>query len=404
MAKKKDDANNGVLNTAYKYRIYPNREQREYFAKCFGCARFVYNQLLERCSKHYEETGKHKVDSYAELKKDNPWRSEVDSNVLNYAKLQLKTAYDNFFKHNTGKPRFKSKKDNHQTFTTYRDKRCANVDIENGNLKIPKLNSLIKMKMHRPLMDNCSIQTVTISKTPSGRYYASILVRYENQVLPIIPAKFIGLDYAMAELYVDSEGNGAHYPKYLHKMQKKLAREQRRLSRKLEANIKKRDTLGRPIFHRPLDECKNFQKQKHKIAVLHEKIANQRADFLHKTAYRLVSEYDVIAIEDISVKDMAKRKKGRKFSFGKSVGDNGWGMFTAMLAYKLEWQGKQLVKVDKWYPSSKTCRFCGEVNTKLKLSDRKWTCPHCGATIEQRDVNAAINIKQYAIKNIQVTA
>lgn len=404
MAKKKDDANSSVLNRAYKYRIYPNREQREYFAKCFGCARFVYNQLLDRCNKHYEETGKHKVDRYAVLKEEYPWLSKIDSYVLSYAEKNLKDAYNRYFNKLAGKPRYKSKKDSVHSCTTYRDKKGNALRIENGNLKIPKLKSLIKMKMHRPLMDNASIQTVTISKTPSGRYYASILVRYENQVLSSIPAKFIGLDYAMAELYVDSEGNGAHYPKYLHKMQKKLAREQRRLSRKLEANIKKRDTLGRPIFHRPLDECQNFQKQKHKIAVLHEKIANQRADFLHKKAYHLVSTYDVIAIEDISVKDMAKRKKGRKYSFGKSVGDNGWGLFTAMLAYKLAWQGKQLVKVDKWYPSSKTCRFCGEVNTKLKLSDRKWTCPHCGATIEHRDVNAAINIKQYTMNNIQVTA
>ena len=393
-----------MLNKAYKYRIYPNQEQKEYFAKCFGCARFVYNQLLKRSISLYRETKKIKIDSYTVLKKNAPWMKEIDSQVMHYAKRNLKDAYERHKNGQTEEPHIKRKKDNCQTFTTYRDRKSKNVDIVGDKLKIPKLKSLIKMKMHRPLMDNASIQTVTISKTPTGKYYASILVRYENQVLPIVPAKFIGLDYSMAELYLDSEGNSAQYPKFFKKAQKKLARAQKSLSRKLEANIKKRDTFGRPIFHRPLDECKNFQKQKHKIAVLHEKIANQRADFLHKKAYRLVSEYDVIAIEDISVKNMAKRKKGRKFSFGKSVGDNGWGMFTAMLAYKLKWQGKQLVKVDKWYPSSKTCRFCGEVNTKLKLSNRKWTCPHCGATIEHRDVNAAINIKQYAMNNIQVTA
>lgn len=400
MAKKDDDKGN-ILYKAYRYRIYPNQEQREYFAKCFGCARYVYNQLLDKSIKHYEATGKHKIDSYTSLFGEAPWLKEVDSNALNYAKKNLKDAYDRLFKKQAQRPRFKSRKDSNQSYTTYRARNCANVDIVDGKLKLPKVKNLINMKMHRSLMTNASIQTVTISKNAAGKYYVSIMVEYENQVMPIIPQKFIGLDYAMDGLYVDSNGDSANLPKFMEKKERKLKSAQRKLARQLRANTKLIDKNGRPQYVRSLKECKNIQKQKQKIALLHEKIANQRKDALHKISYRLVNQYDCIGIEDISVKDMAKHKMGGRFSFGKSVANNGWAMFTNMLEYKLNWQGKSLVKVDKFFPSSKTCRFCGHIYKGLKLSERKWTCPHCGNRIEHRDANAAINIREETKRILQ---
>lgn len=414
MAKKADDKDS-LLYKAYRFRIYPNQEQREYFAKCFGCARYVYNQLLDKSMKHYEETKNHKIDSYKSLFSEAPWLKEVDSNALNYAKRDLKDSFERFFKKQTQKPRFKSRKDSRQSYTTYRDKSRENLKIIKGKLLLPKMLtyvgkkreisyrskeaeklSLVKIKMHRSLPINASIQTATISQTPSGKYYVSILVEYENQVIPIIPQNFIGLDYAMDGLYVDSNGDCANLPKFMEKKERKLRSLQRKLARQLRANTKAIDKNGRPQYIRPLKECKNIQKTKHMIALLHEKITNQRNDMLHKLSYRLVNQYDYIGIEDISVKDMAKRKTGGRFSFGKSVANNGWAMFTTMLAYKLSWQGKTLIKVDKFFPSSKTCRFCGHVDKGLKLSERKWTCLHCGSFIEHRDVNAAINIREEA--------
>ena len=235
----------------------------------------------------------------------------------------------------------------------------------------------VKLCLHRPLMKNSTIKSVTISRTPSGKFYISILVEYENQILPIIPKKFLGLDFAMHGLYVASDEDDANYPNFLRKAEKRLAQAQRKLSKRQKGSH-------------------NREKQRLRVAVLHEKIANQRRDFLHKKARDLVDNYDAIGIEDISVKAMAKRKKGGKFSFGKSVADNGWNMFTNILEYKLAWQGKQLVKIGKWYPSSQLCHVCGFQNDATKdVSVREWNCPKCGSH-HNRDKNAAINIREEA--------
>lgn len=205
----------------------------------------------------------------------------------------------------------------------------------------------VKLYLHCPLMKNSTIKTVTISRTPSGKFYISILVEYENQMLPIMPKKFLGLDFAMHGLYVASDEDDASYPNFLRKAEKRLAQAQRKLSKRQKGSH-------------------NREKQRLRVAVLHEKIANQRRDFLHKKARNLVDKYDAIGIEDISIRAMAKRKKGGKFSLGKSVADNGWNMFTNMLEYKLAWQGKQLVKIGKWYPSSQLCHVCGFQNDATK--------------------------------------
>ena len=309
------------------------------FAKTFGCVRFIYNKMLGDRLDYYKETGKRLNNTPAQYKKEFPWLKEVDSLALANAQINLNKAYNNFWSNRKhfGKPRFKSKQTGHASYST--NNQHGSVRIEGNKVKLPK-TGWVKLCLHRPLMENSTIKTVTISKTPSGKYYISILVEYENQILSIIPKNFLGLDFAMHGLYVASDEDNADYPNFLRKAEKRLVKAQRKLSKRQKGS-------------------RNRNKQRLRVAVLHEKIANQRRDFLHKKARYLADRYDAIGIEDISVKAMAKRKKDGKFSFGKSISDNGWSMFTSMLEYKLAWQGKQLIKIDKWYPSSQLCHVCG---------------------------------------------
>ena len=248
--------------------------------------------------------------------------------------------------------------------------------IEAGHIQLPKIG-WVKVKAHR--LVGGTIKTVTITKTSSGKYFVSILTEYENQVLPIVPKKFLGLDYAMNELFVSSTGKRANYPKYFRQVQNKLHRAQKKFSRS------KRDSQNR-------------EKLRVILSCVYEKVTNRRKDFLQKLSTRPVNAYDAIAIEDLDLKAMAKRKRGGRFCFGKSISDNGWGIFTRILEYKLEWQGKSLVRIDKWYPSSQLCSVCGYQNSETKnLTVREWTCPKCGAH-HDRDHNAAINIKNEGMK------
>lgn len=365
-----------IVNKAYRYRIYPTTAQKMMFAKTFGCVRFIYNKMLSDRIDYYKETGQKLNNTPAQYKKEFPWLKEVDSLALANAQMNLNKAYSHFWNDNKhfGKPRFKSKKNSRASYSTNNQK--GSVRIEGHKVKLPKVG-WVKLCQHRPLPENSIIKTVTISKTPSGKYYISMLVEYENQILPVIPKTFLGLDFAMHGLYVASDEEDAKYPDFLRKAEKRLAKAQRKLSKKQKGSH-------------------NREKQRLRVAILHEKVANQRRDFLHKKARYLADRYDVIGIEDISVKAMAKRKKGGKFSFGKSVADNGWNMFTNMLEYKLAWQGKQLIKIDKWYPSSQLCHVCGYQNHETKdLSVREWDCPKCGSH-HNRDKNAAINIREEA--------
>ena len=362
------------MNKAYRYRLYPTNEQKIMFAKTFGCVRFIYNKMLGDRFDYYKETGKKLNNTPAQYKKEFPWLREVDSLALANAQLNLNKAYSNFWNNRKhfGKPKFKSKKTGRASYSTNNQK--SSVRIAGNKIKLPKIG-WVKLCLHRPLIENSTIKTVTISKNASGKYYISILLEYENQILPIIPKKILGLDFAMHGLYTASDEANAEYPNFLRKAEKRLAKIQRRLSKKQKGSH-------------------NHEKQRQYLATLHEKITNQRRDFLHKKARYLADNYDAIGIEDISVKAMAKHKKGKKFSFGKSVADNGWNMFINMLKYKLAWQGKQLARIDKWYPSSQLCHVCGYKNTDTKdLSVREWQCPKCG-TQHNRDKNAAINIRE----------
>lgn len=303
------------MNKAYRYRLYPTIEQKIMFTKTFGCARFIYNKMLGDRLDYYKETGKRLNNTPAQYKKEFPWLKEVDSLALANAQINLNKAYNNFWSNRKhfGKPCFKLKKTGHASYST--NNQHGSVRIEGNKVKLPKIG-WVKLCLHCPLMENSTIKTVTISKTSSGKYYISILVEYENQILPIIPKNFLGLDFAMHGLYVASDEDNADYPNFLREAEKRLAKAQRKLSKRQKRS-------------------RNRDKQRLRVAVLHEKIANQRRDFLHKKARYLADRYDAIGIEDISVKAMAKRKKGGKFSFGKSISDNGWSMFTSMLEYKL---------------------------------------------------------------------
>ena len=353
------------MNKAYKFRIYPNEEQRILFGKTFGCTRFIYNKMLGDKIKYYEETKQNLKNTPAQYKMEFEWLKEVDSLALANAQLNLQTAYDNFFRDKkVGFPKFKAKYHNRDSYTT--NLVNGNILLEDGHLKLPKIGQ-VKIKQHRQIPKDYDLKAVTVSKTPTDKYYASILFDYEEQIELVKPENIVGLDFSMKELFVSSDEEFANYPRYYRRALEKLAKAQRKLSHCQKGS-------------------ENRNKQRIKVAKLHEKVANQRKDFLHKISRQIANAYDVVCIEDLNMKGMAQA-----LNFGKSVSDNAFGMFSTFLKYKLEDQGKQLIKVDKWFPSSKTCSKCGSVKKELLLSERIFECV-CGNILD-RDINAALNIK-----------
>jgi putative transposase len=318
--------------------------------------------MLSDRIEYYEQTGKRLSNTPAQYKKEFEWLKEVDSLALANAQLNLNRAYRDFFRDKkTGFPKFKSKKSNHQSYTT--NYVNGNIKLRDGYITLPKLKR-VKIKQHRQIPDEYDLKSVTISKTPTGKYYASILYEYDSQIETAQPETFLGLDYSMKELIVSSDGKSAGYPGYYRQALKKLEREQRKLSRCEKGS-------------------KNRNKQRIKVAKLHEKVANQRKDFLHKLSRQTANAADVVCIEDLDMKGMSKA-----LNFGKSVSDNGFGIFVSMLDYKLKERGKQLVRIDRWFPSSKMCSECGRVKESLLLSERIYNCENCGAAINIRNEGA----------------
>lgn len=339
----------------------------------------VYNYYLDKKIEAYNTdgvflSGYDCIRDLVNLKSERTFLRDVDSVALQQSIRHLDVAFKNFFSNpKFGFPKFKSKKSNRNSYTTNFNN--GNIRIQDGYIKLPKVG-FVKIKQHRPIPENYSLKSVTVSQTPSGKYLVSILFEYENQVQDIIPQTFLGLDYSMYELYVDSNGNKPKYPRYYRKAEKKLKREQRKLSRMKKGS-------------------NNRNKQRIKLAKLHEKVSNQRKDFLHKQSRKLTDNYDCICIENLNMQEMSQ-----ELNLGKSVIDNGWGMFTIFLNYKLADLGKHLVKIDKFFPSSQLCNNCGYKNPEIKdLSVREWTCPSCG-TFHNRDTNAAINIRNEGIRII----
>ena len=353
---------------AYKYRIYPNTEQKIFFAKCFGCVRFFYNKSLSDMNDIYESTGKFKNITPASYKSDYPFLKEVDSLALANAQLNRNIAFKSFFSHKTGFPKFKSKR-NDQSYTT-NNQGSVKISDNNRYISIPKCPR-IRIKKHRDFIG--TIKSITVSRTTDNKYYISLLV--ESEIKPLKESnRTIGLDLGLKDLIVDSNGHKYKNHKYLTKSQSKLAREQRKLSKMVKGSH-------------------NRNKQRVKVARLHKHIQNQRNDYLHKLSRSIIDENQVICIEDLKVKDMEHKNK-----LARNITDASWSRLVSMLLYKANWYGRTVIKVPSDYPSSQLCHVCGYKNSITKdLAIRKWICPKCGS-IHDRDINAARNILSKGIE------
>jgi transposase, IS605 OrfB family, central region len=407
---------------AYKYRIYPNEEQKTIFAKTFGCVRLVWNLMLKEKLERYQRiselknsqslsgdlrnaystltayNNKEKIPRVtpAKYKSEYPFLKEVDSLALANTQLNLEKAFKNYFKNpkHFGLPKFKKKK-NKQAYTTNNVNNNIKIDFENGLLYLPRIKNGIKIKLHRKFEEK--IKSVTIVKTTSGLYYASILVETENvknkvkepraieshfwskeQAQPLNSSekclehtinRVCGIDLGLKDFAIITNDTGIYkieHPKYLRKAEKRLKRLQIALSRKQKGS-------------------KNFEKARKRLAIQYEYVSNARNDFLHKLSKAIIDDNQVIVVEDLNVKGM------QKTDLAKPVSDSGFGTFVRYLEYKADWYGRQLIKVDRFYPSSKLCSVCGYKYKELKLSDRYWQCPICG-TYHDRDINASINL------------
>lgn len=355
---------------AYKYRLYPNKQQIEQIQKTFGCCRFVYNQMLAYRKEMYEtkkeSMNKTSCNNYCNqvLKKEYEWLKEVDKFALTNAIYNMDSAYQKFFKEHTGYPKFKSKRNNKKSYSTNFTNNNIEVSFENSRIKLPKLK-WIRAKFHREFTGK--IKSATISQVPSGKYFASILVEAEH-----IPMEstgcMIGIDLGVKDLLITSDGEKFDNIRTTEKYEDKLAKEQRKLSHKAKGS-------------------NNWNKQRIKVARIHEKIHNTRIDNLHKISHKLVSENQVIVSEDLSISNMVKNR-----NLAKAISDCGWYELTRQLTYKADWNNRQYIKIGRFTKSSQPCNVCGYINAETKdLSVRKWTCPQCG-TIHDRDINAAINI------------
>jgi putative transposase len=366
-----------VDNKAYTYRLYPTNEQADLINKTFGCVRFVYNRMLANRKEIYDQFKEDKEalrqQRYAlpaEYKKEFVWMKEVDSLALTNAQLNLQAAYHNFFRDKSiGFPKFKSKHHDRKSYTTNNQKGSIRF-INDSMIRLPKLKD-VRIKLHRVIPEQAVIKSATISQSSTGNYYIAILVESDKKQpmpLTLTPGTVLGLDYSSRTLYTDSEAFSAEYPRFYRKAELKLKKAARKLSKRKKGS-------------------NNRERQRLKVARLHEKVAHQRKDFLHKLSRQITNAYQAVAIEDLNMRGMAQG-----LTLAKSTNDNGFGMFRSFLAYKLAEQGKSLVIIDRWYPSSKLCHVCMNKNNKLTLADRTWTCQYCGTELD-RDINAAINIK-----------
>ncbi|MBN3925467.1 RNA-guided endonuclease TnpB family protein [Nostoc sp. NMS4] len=367
-----------MLHKVVQVRLYPSVEQQIQLAQAFGCARWWWNYALNKSIETYKETGKGLSRAalnalLPSLKKaeETVWLADCYSQVLQATTLNLTTAYKNFFESRAGFPKFKSRHDKQSI------QYPQNVKIVDGDVKLPGNIGIVKAKIHRAIEGK--IKTVTVSKTPSGKYIASILTEVEGENPIISEGKIYGIDLGLKHFAVVTDGTYVSKydnPKHLAKHEKNLKRKQQKLARKQKGSISR-------------------NRYRKVVAKVYERVTNSRQDFLHKLSYKLVSDSQAVIVENLHIKGMVRNHK-----LAKSISDVGWGTFTNFLAYKLERNGSKLIEIDRWFPSSKLCSNCFYQLSELPLDVRQWTCPHCN-THHDRDGNAAINIRAEGIRMIK---
>jgi len=356
---------------AFKFRIEPNKQQKVLINKTLGCTRFLYNQMLDEKQLKYKSKDKSKCKTEKDYKIDFEWLKEVDSTALQQARIDLKTAYDNFFrKLKAGQPtnlKFKSK---HNPKNSYRTINVNNsIRVEENKIRLPKLG-FVKFKKSREVSGK--IKSVTVSKNILGRCYISVLCEVEIEKLPKLDTQ-VGIDLGLKEFCITSDSEFVSNPRFLRKSEQELKKAQRILSHRVKKG-------------------KNRFKQQKVVFKIHQKIANQRLDFLHKLSTRLIIENQVICLEDLQVRNMVKNH-----CLAKSISDVSWSKFVELLRYKAEWYGRELVQIGKFFPSSKTCSSCGNIKKDLTLKDREYQCSSCGTKID-RDYNASLNILEEGLR------
>lgn len=371
------------INHAIELRLYPNKQQIELLNQTFGCTRKIYNLALNDCIESYKETKIFKHKGYKDYIKQFDYLGLVEKQALQQSLNDLDKAFKNRFskisKKQSGFPKFKSKRSARQSYRTCQPSKNA---LDNNYLKLPKIGKVRFRRKKFKLNDDWKLKSITVSKSASGKYHASLLYEFYIEEPTKLPNIYnsIGLDYSSHEFYVDNQGNRPDYPKFFRKYESKLAFEQRKLSKMTKFS-------------------NNWYKQKLKVALVHEKITNCRKDFCHKLSTKLANIYDFIFVEDLNMQQMSKTLK-----LGKSTLDNGFGMFRSMLSYKLNEQGKYLIKIDRWEPTSIVCSVCGCYHKDIvsSLAVRNWVCPDCG-TNHDRDVNAANNIRNVGMRTVGTT-
>ena len=368
------------MDKTFVYRIYPNASQRELLQKTFGCCRWVYNKVLSMRQEEYAAGGRTRgINSYITLipqwkRSEAPWRSEVDSMALQQSLRDLDRAYRNFFRSpgRVGFPRFKSKRAGRKSYRT------NSVTIVDGrHIKLPKLG-LVKARVSRPVEGR--VLSATVKQVPSGKYYVAVCCTdVPAPQVPQGPVRVMGIDVGIHDLMVRSDGVRVANPRGLARAERKLAREQRRLSRKQKGSA-------------------NRARQRRKVALVHERVANRRKDAIHKATTSAVRESQAIAVEDLDVRGMQGDRR-----LAKAASDASMGAVLRQLEYKCAWYGRGFVRVDRFYPSSKTCGRCGAVYDGLTLAMREWSCPECGC-VHDRDLNAARNIAREGRRILEGTA
>lgn len=362
------------MNTliAYKFRLKPNKNQIQYFSECFGSSRFLWNEMLEDTEKYFKETGKFlNIKSYKKYKRD--FMNSLDSTLCNNVLRYFRQSYKNFFNSGFGKPRFKSKKDSRDSYTS--NNINDSIKIKGNFIRLPKIG-YVKAKIHKPLDKEDIIKNATVSKDPDGKYYISLICETSRDYTLEPNTNSIGIDLGIQYLYTDSNGNKVENPKFLKKSLKKIKFLQKSISRKKK-------------------NSRNYEKARIKLAKEYTKVKNRRKDYLNKISKQLINENQVICLESLSVKDICSSKKSNS-NFRRAAYDAGLGMFISMLVYKSKLYGRTIRTVPKYFPSSQVCSSCGSLHPEMKnLGNKQLVCKDCG-TIIDRDYNAAINILKNA--------